>query len=773
MTQIIHNTSFPNDGLGDPLRTAFVHQNEMNTELYETKVDKVTGKGLSSNDYTNLEKAKLAGIENGAQVNVPILYDDIIGIPELNSIAAYPDTKFDYVDSNDFTIPENVQALSVRKNGEPTDNKLDWVQLGNVISYIGTLTVPDYLIISGVYVIPSGSGGGGSGELISKFTSNPIPTIVGTNILIPANETWLIDSVPYTNPTASTIPFSYAPDGLLYFLTVVATKFNTFIGKFGTASTDPSEPVVNNDELFLTTYLISDGTATVIIPPVNSNIYVEKEIYQPQITIGSAPVGAIAMGKKSALVIAGTVPSIEFIIKNNPNDYFIGQPFQTTNKTPNNVKFTHLSSDVAGNPNSISWYNPELTDYYAVPNEVTLWILDIIDGQKVYRRATTYIDTDNVLFRSGTKVGKPIIGDLEFAKSTNLKTIEEAGVRSVILADKGLWSIQIFDGVDNPIFEFSPDKGLIADKFFDKESDNLAYAQMGDVLPLADRIFDLELVVDNKADLVGGLVPSSQLPAYVDDVLEFANLASFPVTGEVGKIYVALDSNKQYRWSGSSYIQITNGLIASTNDVPEGSNLYFTTARVLAALLSGISFATGGAIVSTDSVLVAFGKIQKQINDFGTALGLKQDTLTDTNFATFTNSVSDKSTQANTDVLAYVDITTGKWVKQTFSNLVDYLKGFFQTKKEIITNATVSGTYNLDASLTDTYNLTLTGNTTLALINTSSTFAEPMTVYITGNFSLAYPAGSTIIGIYRGNMKNQLVIEKIGSVIYITVNNYV
>lgn len=458
------------------------------------------------------------------------------------------------------------------------------------------------------------NGSGGTGELISKFTSNPTYTIDESVIYIPANQTWLIDSVPYTNPTVSTIPFSYAPSGLLYFLTVVATKLNTFIGKFGTASTDPSEPVVNNDELFLTTYLISDGTATVVIPPVNSNIYVEKEIYQPQITIGSAPVGAIAMGKKSALVVAGTVPSIEFIIKNNPNDYFIGQPFYTINKTPNLVKFTHLSTDVAGNAGSISWFNPELKDYYAVPNELTAWNLDIVDGQKVYRRATTYIDTDNVVYRDGTKVGKPITGDLEFAKSTNLKTIEEDGVRSVILADKGLWSIQILDGVDNPIFEFTPDKGLISDTFFDKESDNLAFAQMGDVLPLADRILDLELVVDNKADLVGGLVPSSQLPSYVDDILEFANLASFPAVGEIGKIYIAISpSNLQYRWTGTTYIAMTNGFIASTNDVSEGSNnLYFTTARVLATLVGTLTSAVG-AVLPTDTILTAISRLNNTL----------------------------------------------------------------------------------------------------------------------------------------------------------------
>ena len=56
-----------------------------------------------------------------------------------------------------------------------------------------------------------------------------------------------------------------------------------------------------------------------------------------------------------------------------------------------------------------------------------------------------------------------------------------------------------------------------------------------------------------------GKVPAVQLPSYVDDVLEFANLAAFPATGESGKIYVALDTNKTYRWSGSAYVYITSG----------------------------------------------------------------------------------------------------------------------------------------------------------------------------------------------------------------------
>ena len=57
-----------------------------------------------------------------------------------------------------------------------------------------------------------------------------------------------------------------------------------------------------------------------------------------------------------------------------------------------------------------------------------------------------------------------------------------------------------------------------------------------------------------------GKVPSSQLPSYVDDVLEYSAKSSFPSTGETGKIYVDTSTNKTYRWSGSAYVEISASL---------------------------------------------------------------------------------------------------------------------------------------------------------------------------------------------------------------------
>lgn len=110
-----------------------------------------------------------------------------------------------------------------------------------------------------------------------------------------------------------------------------------------------------------------------------------------------------------------------------------------------------------------------------------------------------------------------------------------------------------------------------------------------------------------------GKVPAIQLPSYVDDVLEFTNFATFPATGETGKIFIAMDTNKQYRWSGSAYVEIVSAP-GSTDSVAEGTtNKYFTENRVLAAILAGFSTATNAAVTAADSIIAALGKLQAQV----------------------------------------------------------------------------------------------------------------------------------------------------------------
>ncbi|TGT64142.1 collagen-like protein [Mesorhizobium sp. M2E.F.Ca.ET.166.01.1.1] len=124
----------------------------------------------------------------------------------------------------------------------------------------------------------------------------------------------------------------------------------------------------------------------------------------------------------------------------------------------------------------------------------------------------------------------------------------------------------------------------------------------------------------------GGKIPAAVLPSFVDDVLEFPDLASLPTTGESGKIYVTLDNNWEYRWGGSTYIRLVASP-GSTDAVPEGAtNLYFTAARALNTVLTGFSI-TNAAVTAADTILTAIGKLQGLINSLTTTVAGKANTV--------------------------------------------------------------------------------------------------------------------------------------------------
>ena len=103
------------------------------------------------------------------------------------------------------------------------------------------------------------------------------------------------------------------------------------------------------------------------------------------------------------------------------------------------------------------------------------------------------------------------------------------------------------------------------------------------------------------AELDGsGKVPSSQLPSYVDDILEYDSVSDFPPVGESGKIYVALDTNMTYRWGRIEYVQIKGDLALG-----ETSQTAYRGDRGKAAydhaVAKGSAFASGFYKITTNS----------------------------------------------------------------------------------------------------------------------------------------------------------------------------
>lgn len=166
----------------------------------------------------------------------------------------------------------------------------------------------------------------------------------------------------------------------------------------------------------------------------------------------------------------------------------------------------------------------------------------------------------------------------------------------------------------------------------------------------------LNTAVDGRADArisaqkgaANGLVPlgtdskisAAYLPSYVDDVLEYANVAGFPATGESGKIYVDLSTSpaSQYRWSGSAYAPMGSvPQYASQAEAEAGTENTKTAtalrvaqaiaARAKDALLTGWTVGANAAVAAGESISAAIGKLQGQINALATAIAGKPDSL--------------------------------------------------------------------------------------------------------------------------------------------------
>lgn len=108
---------------------------------------------------------------------------------------------------------------------------------------------------------------------------------------------------------------------------------------------------------------------------------------------------------------------------------------------------------------------------------------------------------------------------------------------------------------------------------------NVGYAttaQLGLCIPLSQRG-----AANGVATLdAAGLIPTTQLPSYVDDVIEGTSLAvinALPANEkQTGKIYVTTDTNKSYRWSGSVFVEISSGAVQSVNGQTGVVNLTYS-----------------------------------------------------------------------------------------------------------------------------------------------------------------------------------------------------
>lgn len=124
-------------------------------------------------------------------------------------------------------------------------------------------------------------------------------------------------------------------------------------------------------------------------------------------------------------------------------------------------------------------------------------------------------------------------------------------------------------------------------------------------------------------------IDSAYLPAYVDDVLETATESAFPVPGEQGKIYVARDTGDAFRWSGTSYIRISDRVTAAgiTDSTTVGRAV--VTASDQAAARTAIGAGTSSLVLGTTAGTAKEGTYTPTSSEVTTALGYTPEDAAD------------------------------------------------------------------------------------------------------------------------------------------------
>lgn len=168
--------------------------------------------------------------------------------------------------------------------------------------------------------------------------------------------------------------------------------------------------------------------------------------------------------------------------------------------------------------------------------------------------------------------GAPATGNLYYNTTLNLIRYYNGSAWISLVDESSAQTVtnKSIDADNNTITNIDNDEiktGAAIDvtKLHDGSVDNTEFGHLDGVTSNIQTQIDAKQETSEKGQPNGyagldgsGTVPAAQLPSYVDDVEEYADLASFPATGETGKIYVALDTNLTYRWTGSTYVEIGN-----------------------------------------------------------------------------------------------------------------------------------------------------------------------------------------------------------------------
>lgn len=429
---------------------------------------------------------------------------------------------------------------------------------------------------------------------IDIITENKGFSLVGNDLTINAGWEWIIDNSVYSNPLAFVFEdIALSGSGKIRLVYVVPNDENGFDMLDGEEVTGtPEAPPLPNGGMYVTYFEVTDSVIGTPSDPYNGDSLngkldkgaytgtaqdlanrigllenFKKDIgessYYPVDLIGVVTDLDISTSIGRSLNLTGSVTELHslYFPSNSLNDYD-GLEMYVRNSQETSFLIPHESGNIA-TENRFIFSFPDAQD------------LEVLPGQLIHFKLK--------------HVGSTSRGKIEFVG------LKGGGDDSNLVHKTG------DEEVDGNKSFLQPVTGVEA-----TEPEHLVIKEQMDVA------LDLKLDAADYNDRFKGVYLTETALNAAHPTANAGDSAQVNQTGSTKVI--------NYSWDAEDGVWVNNGSGGSgatnTDALPEGSsNLYFTTARVLATALTGLSFLTGGAIVSTDSVLVAFGKIQKQLND--------------------------------------------------------------------------------------------------------------------------------------------------------------
>ncbi|WP_315057971.1 hypothetical protein [Chryseobacterium indoltheticum] len=248
--------------------------------------------------------------------------------------------------------------------------------------------------------------------------------------------------------------------------------------------------------------------------------------------------------------------------------------YKIEGKTDNDI----LTAGGSTRPINSFWHDGNLNPLDYVPKTRTL----TINGTAYDLSANRVITTPDTITRlKGGASGTLVSGDVTLAAGANM-TINQTGSTITLVSTDTTYSAGnglTLSGTSFSLPVTTSGTGNVVTGI--TQTANGITVSLGSMPTAADLANYVPLSQKGAANGVAsldasGLVPAAQLPSYVDDVLEgyyktadgkFYKEAAYTnlITGETGKIYVSLDTNKTYRWTGTTFVYITSGAVDSVN----------------------------------------------------------------------------------------------------------------------------------------------------------------------------------------------------------------